>query len=134
MGGLNQGEFNRQWIESKCRDVLGCAERKEKVAFEIGYIDSDLILYPFLLTSNRESYTYNVLVVILPRFTEKLARSMTKCKALECLRHFLSIENKAVASVRGVCQRCTIIDTKTKTRALDAIYGRQRRLVFNVTS
>ena len=46
MGGLrsNQGEFNRQWIVSRCRDVLGCAGMKEKVAFEIGYIDSDLIL------------------------------------------------------------------------------------------
>jgi hypothetical protein len=36
--------------------------------------------------------------------------------------------------VRGLCKRCTIVDTKTKTRALNAIYRRQRRLVFNVTS
>jgi hypothetical protein len=59
---------------------------------------------------------------------------MTKCKALECLRRFLSIEGKAIAPVRGVCQRCAIVDTKTKIRALNAIYRRQRRLVFNVTT
>ena len=58
MGGLrsNQGKFNWSWIVSRFWDVLGCAGMQKKVAFGIGYIDSDLILQPPSVDFKPESH------------------------------------------------------------------------------